>query len=138
MNLPLNIVKFLQPGYLFDLQPAISAEALFMLAAVFGLCLILGVIAAVIARRPHEHTVQVLYGRYSALLLTLGVIGYILLWFRYEGAYFMSARFWLVLWAAGLIAWLIPTLVYQRREIPRARQQRAAREQMQRYLPGRK
>lgn len=138
MNLPINIAKFVQPAYLTDLQPSVSTEAVVTLGVIFVALCVAGIAAAVMARRPHEHTVQVLYGRYSWMLLTLGVLGLILLWFRYEGAYFMSARWWLVLWALGLIAWLIPILRYQRREIPRARQQRLARQQMQKYLPGRR
>jgi len=65
---------------------------------------------------------------------TNSFIGIVLLFFSYELVPFLSARFWFLLWGAGIIAWLIfifKSLI----AIPKRRKKIAEEEEYKKYIP---
>lgn len=66
--------------------------------------------------------------------LTNAVVGLFLLFFSYETVLFLSARFWLLLWAIEIIVWL--AVIYrQAKELPKLKEQREAENKYKQYLP---
>lgn len=75
-----------------------------------------------------------LYRKLMDMLVTMGGIGIILTFFYYEGAYIMSAKFWLGVWLIALLGWLIPIIKYYR-SIAAKRDQRQKMKKFKKYLP---
>lgn len=62
------------------------------------------------------------------------LIGAVLFFFNYERAAFLSARFWLALWAIVMIAWLIPIIKSYRR-VPLQKQKIEKEQEFKKYIP---
>ena len=68
----------------------------------------------------------------------MGLIGEVIVWFRYERVYVLSARFWLLVWLIGLVVWLAFILKYQLKVIPQARAKLQKTQDFNKYLPKKK
>lgn len=65
----------------------------------------------------HKAQKLVLY-RVERLFLTLGILGILWTFLRYELVALFSARFWLILWLGGLIVWAYVIFHYIRYQVP--------------------
>jgi len=62
------------------------------------------------------------------------IIGFILLFFTYEGLPFLSMRFWFLLWFLGMLVWLY--FIYKEtKKIPEIREKRKQEEEFKKYIP---
>lgn len=62
------------------------------------------------------------------------IIGIVLLFFIYERAYFLSARFWILAWVILMIAWTYP-IIKSYRQIPLNREKLEKEKEFKKYLP---
>lgn len=137
--MPLNLVSFFKLERFFHLQPAISLTTVYFLLEVFGVLFLLAILIKIIQITSKQDSFfKNLLQKYFVMLSTMSVIGFILVWFRYERAYFLSARFWLLVWFIGLVIWLYFILKYQIKTIPQARQQLQKTKEFNKYLPKKK
>jgi hypothetical protein len=65
----------------------------------------------------------------------MGILGFVVLFFFYEGVPFLSARFWLLVWFIGLIAWKVYILIYLFRKIPQESRENKDKQNFEKYLP---
>lgn len=137
--MPLNLIKFFSPERFFHLQPAIAMSTVYFLCGFFGVLLVLAIGLKITMRISHRdcfyHT---LLQKYFVMLITMSSLGFFLTWFRYERAYFISARFWLFVWLVAIIYWLIVILKYQFKVIPEARKKLQKTKEFNKYLPKKK
>jgi len=75
-----------------------------------------------------------LWSNFYYLFLTNAVVGLILAFFNYEMVPFLSARFWFLLWGAGLVVWLI-FIGKIITKIPQKRAQLEKEKEFKKYLP---
>jgi len=61
-------------------------------------------------------------------------IGLFWLFFNYEQAFFLSARFWLGLWGLALLAWLV-LILKKLKTIPEQKKKREQEKELRKYLP---
>lgn len=137
--MPINFIKFFTPSYLFDLRPTIDRETAIFLLVFFGILIIGGIIARIMqGTKKHDQYIAKLFSKYVSLLVTMGLIGVVLVWFRYETAAIFSARFWLVLWVILFAIWLVKIVKYQYTVIPQAKEKSEQRKIFNKYLPKKK
>lgn len=137
--MPLNLVKFFTPSRLFHMQPAIASSTVHFLLAIFGAMLIAAIITKIWKKKNGgDGFVRNLLERYAVMLTTLGLIGIVLTWFRYERVYIFSSRLWLLVWFVGLVTWFTYILKYQLKVIPESREKLQKSKEFNKYLPKKK
>lgn len=96
-------------SYWFSLIPsAVAAGAVQLWAALALACIVAALLVRrLVVRRLTQRFLQIPWQRIARLLTWTGIALLVLLFFRYEGVPFFSARFWLLLLALGDVVWLI-------------------------------
>lgn len=125
-----NLLTF---NYWFNLQP----EFLKPLALKLFLALIigLGIIALILALiKKRGGIYRGLLKRSYGFCLSNAIIGLILLFFNYELVPFLSARFWLGLWALEMIIWLI-FILKSLKNIPKKKKLLEQEKELKKYIP---
>ncbi len=62
------------------------------------------------------------------------ILALFLLFFEYEEVYIFSARFWLLLWGASMVIWLL-FIFRDYRKIPEIKKEYAKKEEINKYIP---
>jgi len=126
-------MNLLSLQYWFDLRPEAlvpAAQNLFVwfLAALAALSLIAFIVK----------TKASVYRGFAKRLYSFGlsnlIIGLLFLFLNYESVPFLSARFWLGLWALIMLAWLL-MILNGLRAIPKQKKEREQEEERNKYLP---
>lgn len=137
--MPLNFVDFFSPSRFFSLRPAIDIRTVYFLLIFFGLLIAIGIVLGVLKSSKKISRLQSsVFGRYANMFLTLGIVGEVLVWFRYERVSILSARFWLFIWFVGLIVWLVFILKFQLKKVPEIMEKSKQRREFEKYLPKKK
>jgi len=118
LAIPASIKEFLKPAYLFNMTPGSSFYYLIHCLIFFGFLVLLGIILSVVAWRCKNVIYKKLLSKIYTLLLTIGIIGFLLLFFRYENAYFLSSRFLLLVLFLSFIIWGIFIIYYSFTKFP--------------------
>ena len=127
---------FFNPGHIFSLRPPVmSTRALIILAVVFGLMVLVGIISRGMVRRTKDGLRIKAFRRLTAAGLTMGIIGYVYLFFAAEGVTLLSARFFLILIGLITTVWFAFILRYWVIALPRARAEIDQQRQFKKYLP---
>lgn len=117
------------PGFLSD--PATIGFAIF-----FALFFVASAALSMMARKKKiaqdPADVKVL-GKIHTLLLTMGGIGYLLLFFSYQAVTLLSMRFLYLLWSLGLAIWAYLIWQYVATEVPRIKDEREKKRQLEKY-----
>jgi len=99
--------------YLFNPYPNYEMKFLVPLLWFFGALIILGVIMFFLARKNKKKKYKViLLANIYNWFFWAGLVGLLLLAFRYEGIAFVSMRFVLLLWLLIFVIWGIYILVF--------------------------
>lgn len=137
--MPLNFVKFFTPSYLFEIRPVIDLGTVKFLLIFFGALVLTAIILRVIRKtQRHDQYIITLFNKYISLLITTGLFGILLVWFRYETVALLAMRMWLVVWVVIFICWLVNILKYQYKVVPEAKEKSAQRKIFNKYLPQKK
>jgi len=128
----IDLGKIINIGYIFETTP--SPEGLYRyLAILFGL-MIIGAIVIVILNRRKSLTRKVKSGFFS-LLLTVGIIGLSLIFFRFEEIPYLGSRLMLILLFFIIICWAAFIIWYWLVILPKEIAMIREKEKFQKYLP---
>ena len=131
----MDFTKLLKLKYWFDVQPLlIHALQRWILIAIFSLLIIAGIVLILIAMKK-DKILKIALNKISKVVLIMGLSGWLLLFFRWAGVYFLSARFWLGLWLIGLIIWAWRLIHYFKKIYPVKKQELIKQRQLKKYLP---
>ncbi|MBU1348533.1 hypothetical protein KJ781_00475 [Patescibacteria group bacterium] len=133
----MTLPPLLQLSYWFDsLPPPFLPVIDRSLLAVFGILLVAGIIARIVAsRHGWEKMTKRLVARSGGMLTTLGAFGLVLYALSYERVPVLSSRLGYLLWV-GLLGWYVwKTYRFIRVEIPSVQKRREEREQLEKWLP---
>ncbi|MFA5109659.1 MAG: hypothetical protein WC458_03910 [Patescibacteria group bacterium] len=125
--------NFLTLNYWFNLRPETLlplAQKIFIGAII--LAVVLAIIVAILKNRGGIY--RGLLKRFYAFFVSNAVIGAIFFFFNYESIPFLSARFWLGLWAITMIVWLVSVLKGLQK-IPGQKKQQEQEKELKKYLP---
>lgn len=117
----------------FNLRPE-SMLPLFknIFIGVIVLLLLITIITAIMQKRKSLY--KNFWRRSYVFSFSNLVIGVFFLFFNYERAAFLSARFWLLLWLLVIIGWLIP-IFKSYRVIPLKKEQLEKEKEFKKYIP---
>lgn len=99
--------NFLNFDFWFSLRPGtfISSSLKIMLGFII-LLIIMAIVSGVIKRKWAKSLYAGFWASLNSFFLSNAIIGLFLTFFNYEMVPFLSARFWLLLWGAGMAVWL--------------------------------
>lgn len=128
------LVYFFNPSHLFSLRPpAMQLRVIIILAVIFGVFVVLGIIFNFLKTKDSLRIKG--YKRLFYLFLTMGVLGYVYLFFAWQGAALLSARFWLLIWLIATLVWLGFILKYLVIEAPKKRKEIDRKRDFEKYIP---
>lgn len=133
----MNFIKaILSPSYWLTHQHPVPEAWLNFLTVAFGLLIIVGLVAAVLStRRAFLAPVRTLLRKSAAMGITMGLLGYLLLFFSVQQVAFFSARLMYLLWGIGALVWLYKIIYYGFFVLPARFQEQAEKRQREKYLP---
>lgn len=127
---------FFNPAHIFSLRPpAMSGRAALILAAVFAAFIIFGIFSNVMANKTKDGLKIKAYKKLFHAGLTMGILGYVYLFFAVEGIPIFSARFILLTWALITAVWIGFILKYLKIDVPKNREKIVAKRNFEKYLP---
>lgn len=131
-----SLSHLLSIQYWFSEVPFLGALALWTMVTVFGLMIITAIVLRILAKsEKFDRFIRRGFTKLSSLSGWLGVIAFILLFFRYEFVPVLSRRFMYGLWLIGFLVWLGFVLYYLFFKMPKLRQEKKEKERLNKYLP---
>lgn len=125
-------------SYWTSLLPPPTFDPLFLksIIAVFGVCILAGIVLIVLSRRLKDDAFWAKAApKFAAMGFWMGALGFIHLWIAYEQTYLWGARFWLLFWFVGLLAWTGYLLHYTFRVLPMTEKAYEEKMRIRKYLP---
>lgn len=127
---------FFNLGHIFNIRPdAMRSRALIILAIIFGLLIILGIIAKITIPKIKDGLKAKACRRLFYLFSTMGIIGFVYLFFAWQGVALLGARFWLIIWSATAMIWLGFIAKYLFLEVPKLRKEIQSKRDFEKYIP---
>ncbi len=124
--------------YLFDATtPPLSSTALMVTYAVIGVCVAAAGAAGGIRAKRKRGPFGAFLKRVMRAGIVLAGIGILVVGFRQQGVYVLSARIVYFSWLAGIAAWAYALVRYAQKRLPRQLERARQEEERRRYLPGR-
>lgn len=121
---------------LFEVTPSSAGDYLFL--TIFFAALIIGSIVSAILKIKANRLLKKFYGNCYGLLLTMGLIGLLLIFFRFEAVPYLASRLAILIWFLVFVLWLGNILIYRFVVYPKAIQANIAKEKFEKYLPKKK
>ncbi len=132
--------KLFTASYYFEQAPGLPnllAWRVIMIGS--GVLIVVGVLCLVMARRwKNDGIRRHMWQRFAGWSLTIAPIFYLLAFFRYQHAYFLSMRLWLAAWILLAVVWVLWLIKIRLVNIPRRIKAREAKDEYSKYLPQRK
>ena len=127
---------FFNPSHLFSLRPAVMQwRAIIILMAVFGLLILMGIISKVMAAKSKDGLKIKAWRRLSYLALTISILGFVYLFFAWQGVVLLAGRFWLLTLLLIALIWLGFIAKYWFLEIPILRREIQQKRNFEKYIP---
>lgn len=133
-------MNLLSLNFWFQIQPPMFLywTGLVMLV-VFTVMILVGLFARIYAVKSNlEKLVRRAVSRTGTMLLTMGLVGWLLYGLVYESVPILSMRIWLLAWLICLGIWIWSIMRYVRVEIPAKKEMAAERERMNKWIPKKK
>jgi len=129
----------ISPSYWFTHQHPVPDAWLYGLTAFFGGILIVALVTTILAnlkkfKKPYRN----FFFKLATWGWTMGVLGFILLFFSIERIWLISARVFYLFWFVLAVYWLYFPLRYLIKDVPRLLAAVQERQEKEKYLPKRK
>ena len=111
-----NIKIFFQPQYLFNPHPGYNMELMPYLLIFFVILVVLSVVSFIFLKKSKKLPIAYMWDSIYSWFLWVGIIGIILLFFRFEGIAYLSMRFLLLLWLIFFFLWGLYILWFGRKK----------------------
>lgn len=136
----ISFKPLIDPSFWFQLDPnylsPVFEKGFF---ALFALMIVLGAIVRIMARKKGtDRFSKDVKMRWGVMLMTMGFLGLVWFFFTYEGVPFFGARFWFLIWLAGVAAWKIFLFRYMKHEVPSMKERAQSHADANKYLPRKK
>lgn len=116
-------------------QPYVALGLVFKIWLGGFLAMVLvGLVALIIRRKKTMEAERKIFGRLSACLLTMGMLGLVWLWLRQQNVFFLAWRFWLGLWLILFLVWITRIAWYMAMRLPKVKEQNKERAIKEKYL----
>ncbi len=128
------MTNFFSYSYWFNMRP----ESLHYSGILFFIILILILFSIIflynIAKKRKNNIYFRIWRNLNSFAITNLIIAFFLLFFEYEELYIFSARFWLIIWALLMFAWLF-FIIKDYKKIPEIKKKYAEDQEFRKYIP---
>ncbi|MFH1253777.1 MAG: hypothetical protein V1664_05650 [Candidatus Uhrbacteria bacterium] len=137
----LDFFTLIKPSYWFNLAPVSygansSNITEYIVLGFFVAILLAGIVLRIVQKRYSlDRFALKMFRALTRLLVTMGILGVILLFFSFEQVRLLGARFWYPLWLIGSLIWLFFILRTYFTVAPKERVKEDLRRQKEKYLP---
>ncbi|NCN24543.1 hypothetical protein CO101_00375 [Candidatus Berkelbacteria bacterium CG_4_9_14_3_um_filter_39_23] len=132
--LKIDFSKLIQKDYLLEPKLPASIEPILYLMIFFSVCIALATLVT-ISYRPHNYLYKNFKNRISKMFWACGLIGFVLLFFRWQTLSFLNLRIWLVALIAFFILWLAYNLLFYFVLLPKQLKVYQRQVEFQSFLP---
>lgn len=126
--------NFFTLKYWFNVYPGSLNSGVVKYFIAFLIALFAATFFVNILKKKKDNDYAKVLERYFNFGVTNLILGLLLFFFAYEGVPFLSVRFLYILWAVGMLAWLI-FISLDFRKIPEIKKQREEKKEFQKYIP---
>jgi glucan phosphoethanolaminetransferase (alkaline phosphatase superfamily) len=127
---------FFNPSHFFSLRPqAMETRAIIILAVIFAVFIALGVVTKILSKKTKDGLKLKGLRRLVSMFLTMGIIGFVYLFFAWQAATLLASRFWLIIWLFSFLLWLFFILKYLFSQAPKMRREIDRKRDFERYIP---
>jgi len=128
-------MRLLTSKFWLEMIPIYHANTLRVLFIAFLSMMIIGALIRMLSKRRMKDKLKLEAARRIAtLFVTMGVFG-LWYWFvAFEQISFLSSRFWLILWLAGGLIWIVSIIKFIRVKAPDIDEEKKAREEKEKYF----
>jgi O-antigen/teichoic acid export membrane protein len=127
-------MNLLTLNFWFNSRPAALIPFFYYLLVVAILIFIVAAFFLWIIKNRQKSSYNRLWSKIIAFSATHSFIGLLLLFFNYERIPFLSARFWFIVWGAGILAWAAYIYKYFK-TIPEKRKIAQEKREFNKYIP---
>ncbi|MEA3272392.1 MAG: hypothetical protein U9P90_01860 [Patescibacteria group bacterium] len=101
-------MNLLSLKFWFSLQPVPLLPVYeFILLAIFAFLVVASIVLKIVfSNKKFGSRLARRITRLRLMFLTMGIIGLVFLFFTYERAFVLGARFWFLVWGVGFLVWL--------------------------------
>jgi len=117
VNIP-KLNQLFKFNYLFNLNPGPNFFYMWSLIVIFFIMFLAAIVIVIVSWRNRNIVYKKLFSKIYTMLITIGLVGLLLLFFRYENVYFLSGRFLLLFLVVALLVWLGFIVYYGIRKFP--------------------
>jgi glucan phosphoethanolaminetransferase (alkaline phosphatase superfamily) len=119
--------------YWFSVNPgSLNSSGLNLLIIIIALLFLISIVSIILKRKRSLYR-----GAFNSIYnfsIANFIIGLLFLFFHYENIPFFTARFWLAVWAIGLVVWLA-FIGKKIKKIPEKRKEIEKEQEKKKYLP---
>ena len=109
------------------------------LSIFFGLVVLAGIVGYMFASKSAaDKLLARVYRKIGRLGITMGIIGFFMIFLFYQEIYIFSARFWFLIWLVVVAVWVRSIVHLAKVKIPREKRTLAEQQAFERYLPQKK
>jgi hypothetical protein len=139
-NIKLFFSNFINPDYLFEKTPPFPFQFLLPLLIFFGLMFLVGLVAPWVLKKRFRKSppFEKLAGKIQTPLITFSLLGFSLLFFRWQAIPYLSARVLLLILISVFLFWLISFSFYLKRGFQKELFQYQEELRKLKYLPSKK
>ncbi len=129
--------KYLAFSYWFAPLPgSVNLPFWRIIFALAGACVVFGVVSLFMARRFRSDGVRRRpWRKFTGWGLTTGIVTFIIGFFRFQNAYLLSMRFFIIAWGVCMLIWLALIVRFRFVRTPRRLAERDAQAAFAKYLP---
>ncbi len=129
--------QFFELQYWFTPNPGVLSDPATIAAAIFFGFFIAARVALAFSPKYSPSVLDrpgaLLMGKISTYLVTMGIVGYLLLFFSYQMVPFLSMRFFFLLWSLSAVLWAYMIWQFGATEVVRMRDEIQKKEQLGKY-----
>lgn len=130
----MTITEFFSKDYLFNSNTPSESRLYIPLIALFGMLIVF----AIFAKLARNQELKKVSGRYFISFLTIGILGFLYLFFKYEELPYLGSRFFLILLFLALFISVGFNSIWTFRYVPKHREQKKIEARYNKYLPKQK
>lgn len=126
----------ISPSYWLTHQHPVPQNWVTFLTVLFGLLVLVGLVTMLLSwRRTFLAPVRTLLRRISGFGWTMGLVGFLLLFFSVQQVTFLSARLMYLVWGIAALVWLYKIVYYGFFIMPARFTEQRERREREKYLP---
>jgi len=129
--------RFLNWRFWFSIKPEVlTQKMLWSLLGIFAFCLISAFalrFAIYLSRR--DVILVKIFKKFYKFFLTVGLVGFVFLFFTYEQIVFLGSYFWFLFLFLGSLVWFVLIVFFLVKKIPKERKALEEKRRFEKYLP---